>query len=111
MDANATLQQQISMLSSDMHTLLSALRERVDQVEKGLEQKIINKVIQVLDKRINSELNRLHKDIDTKMDTMKKNIREEIKSDLDLVHSKIDLWLPPITLIIQPEIRLIVTGI
>ncbi|KAH3777499.1 hypothetical protein DPMN_178946 [Dreissena polymorpha] len=71
-DENATLQQQISQLSSDTHMLFSALRERVDQVEKCVEQKIINKVSQVLDKRINSEVNRLHKDIDTKMDTEEK---------------------------------------
>ncbi|KAH3794436.1 hypothetical protein DPMN_147969 [Dreissena polymorpha] len=32
----------------------------------------------------------MHEDIDTTMDTVKKNTRDEIESDLDLLHSKID---------------------
>lgn len=86
----SSLETLITKLSADMHTLFSSLSERVDKLEKGLEQKIANKVAQVLDKRVTSEMNRIRKEVDKHIENVTESIREEVKADLETVNSKID---------------------
>jgi len=47
-NANSPLEHLIKTLSADMHMMFSALTERVDKLESGLEQRISNKVAQLL---------------------------------------------------------------
>ncbi len=50
----------------------------MDKLESGLEQWISNTMSQLLDKRVNSELNRIHKDVDDRLDTFKGQLRSEV---------------------------------
>ena len=47
-NANSPLEHLIKTLSADMHMMFSALTERVDKLKSGLEQRISNKVAQLL---------------------------------------------------------------
>jgi len=58
-------------MSADMHMHFPSLSERVDQLESSLEQRIANKVSQLLDKRVNLEMKRIYKDVDTKTDAFR----------------------------------------
>ena len=57
-----------------MHMLFGSLSERMDKLESGLEQKNANKVSQLLDKRVNTELSQIRRDIDGKLESFKDEI-------------------------------------
>lgn len=80
----------IKKLSADMHMMFSALTERVDKLESGLEQRISSKVAQLLDKRVNTELNRIKKDVENRLDDFKSSLREELASDLADINAKLN---------------------
>ena len=77
-DSDPTVKQLIAKLSADMHMLYSSLNERMDKFESCLEQKISNKVAQLLDKRVNTELNRIKKEVDANLDSFIEIFRGEI---------------------------------
>mgnify|MGYP007133552282 CR=1 FL=1 len=54
--------------------LFGPLSERMDKLESGLELKIAKKVSQLLDKRVNTELSRIRRDIDGKLESFKDEI-------------------------------------
>ena len=54
--------------------LFGSLSERMDKLESGLEQKNANKVSQLLDKRVNTELSQIRRDIDGKLESFKDEI-------------------------------------
>lgn len=89
-DGKTSIEQMLSKLSADMHMLFSSLSERVNDLEKGLEQKIANKVAQVLDKRVTTEMNRIRKDVDERMSDIKESICDEFKAEIVLVNTKIE---------------------
>ncbi|KAL4229726.1 hypothetical protein ACF0H5_010114 [Mactra antiquata] len=92
-DSNASstnsLEHLIHYLSADLHMMFSALNERVNQLESGLEQRISNKVAQLLDKWVNSEMARIRKDVNTQLDSFKDNLKDELASELEDINSKI----------------------
>ncbi|KAH3734655.1 hypothetical protein DPMN_041095 [Dreissena polymorpha] len=69
-------------LSSDVHMMYMGLNERFDQFEKTLESRITNKVSQILDKRVNSELEKIKRGVDQKLDTKFEQFAYTVKSDL-----------------------------
>ena len=89
-NANSPLEHLIKTLSADMHMMFSALTERVDKLESGLEQRISNKVAQLLDKRVNTELNRIKKDVDTRLDSFKESLKDELAADLADINAKLE---------------------
>ncbi|MCG7878994.1 MAG: hypothetical protein N0C90_22070, partial [Candidatus Thiodiazotropha endolucinida] len=62
----------------------------MEQLEKGLEQKIAHKVAQVLDKRVNTEMKRISKEVDCKIESVKESMREEFREELDIVKVKVE---------------------
>lgn len=88
-DGNPSVQHLIAKLSADMHMLFCSLQERMDKLESGLEQRISKKVSQLLDKRVNSELNKIHKDVDDRLDIFKGQLRSEVSEDLDVINEKL----------------------
>ncbi|KAL4238711.1 hypothetical protein ACF0H5_003418 [Mactra antiquata] len=95
-DSNASsansLKHLIHNLSADLHMMFSALNERVKQLESGLEQRISNKVAQLLDKRVNSEMARIRKDVNTQLDSFKDNLKDELANELEDINSKINKY-------------------
>lgn len=89
-DGEASVEQLIRKLSSDMHMLFTSLSERVDKLESSLEQRISSKVSQLLDKRVNTELNRIRKDVDDKIDFVKETLRADIADDITELRSRVD---------------------
>ena len=86
---DVSVKQLLAALSADMHMMYNSLHDRIDQFEAGLEQRISNKVAQLLDKRVNTELNRIKKDVDERIDTFKETLRSEINEDLDEINEKL----------------------
>ena len=70
--------------------LFSLLSERVDKLEKGLEQKIANKVAQVLDKRVTTEMNWIRRDVDNRLETIQETVQEEVRAEIEIVNTKIE---------------------
>ncbi len=95
-NGNPSVEQLIAKLSADMHMLFGSLTERMDKLESGLEQRIATKVSQLLDKRVNSELGRVRKDVDTRLDSFKDNLRTEVAAELDDMSTKLDKKLDTI---------------
>ena len=87
---NPSIEHLITKLSYDMHMLFGSLSERMDKLESGLEQKIANKVTQLIDKRVNTELSRIRRDIDGKLDSFKDEMRTNISDELEDINSKIE---------------------
>ena len=63
-DSNVTIKQMLAKMAADMNMHYNSLHERIDKFETGLEPRISNKVAQLLEKRVNSELIRFRKDVD-----------------------------------------------
>ena len=77
-------------MSADMHTHFPSLSERVDQLESSLEQRIANKVSQLLDKRVNLEMKRIYKDVDTKTDAFRETVRSDVNDEIAELRAKVD---------------------
>ena len=58
--ATPSLQQLFDKLSADVNMMIMSINERFDELKSSLESRIANKVSQILDKRVNSELNRIN---------------------------------------------------
>ena len=52
---------------------------------------------QLLDKRVNVELGRIKKDVDSKLDTFRDTLREEIADEFEVVNSKLSSLATPVT--------------
>lgn len=87
---DTSVKQLLSALSADMHMMYNSLHDRIDKFEAGLEQRISNKVAQLLDKRVNTELNRIKKDVDDRVETFKETFRAEIDEDLNELNNKLN---------------------
>ena len=82
MDSDPSVKQMISKLSADVHMMFTSLSDRIDKLEAGLEQRISHKVAQLLDKRVNAELGRIKKEVDTRLDSFKDEIMEDMDEKL-----------------------------
>jgi hypothetical protein len=89
-DGNSSVEHLITKLSLDMHMLFNSIKERMDKLETGLEQRIATKVSQILDKRINSELHRIRKDVDGRLDAFRESVRTDVTTDLNELKTKVD---------------------
>lgn len=78
----------IAKLNADMHMQFSAMNERMDKLESSLEQRISNKVAQIIDKRVNTELSRIRKDVDCRLESFKEEIKSDISADLHDINDK-----------------------
>ena len=86
---NKDIQLLISNLAADLHMQFAALNERMDKLENGLEQKIASKVAQILDKRVSSEMTKIRKEVDVKIDNVKRDIHAEVAAELESVNDRI----------------------
>ena len=50
-----------------------------------------------MDKRVNSELGRIKKDVDSKLNTFRDTLREEIADDLEEINGKLSSLAAPVT--------------
>ena len=95
---DVSVKQLLAALSADMHKMYTlSLHDRIDKFEAGLEQRISNKVAQLLDKRVNTELNRIKKDVDARLETFKESFRDEISEELDGLNDKLSNMCVPET--------------
>jgi predicted transposase YbfD/YdcC len=83
-----SLEHLITKLSADMHMLFSS-SERMDKLESGLEKRIANKVSQLLDKIMNSEMIRIRKDVDERIEAATEALRVNVAEDIQNVSAKI----------------------
>jgi len=74
----------IVKLSDDVSALSSNIYERIDKLETSLESRITQKFANMLDKRVNSEMSRVRKDVDTQM----QSFRDEVRADLNELDEK-----------------------
>ena len=81
-------------MAADMNMHYNFLHESIDKFEAGLEQRISNKVAQLLDKRVNSELNRIRRDVDERLDSFKESFKAEIDEDFDILTGKLNSLQP-----------------
>ena len=65
------------------------MSERTDKLESGLDQKIVNKVSQMLHKRLITEVGRIKKDIESKLAEIKSDTQAEVSSELDALNERI----------------------
>ena len=70
--------------------MFSDLTGRLDRLESGLEKRISNKVAQILDKRISTEISRIKKDVDDQISDFKDSIRAEVTAGIEDLNEKID---------------------
>jgi len=91
-----TVEHLIRQMSADMHMHFTSLSERVDQLESSLEQRIANKVSQLLDKRVNLEMKRIYKDVDTKIDAFRETVRSDVNDEIAELRAKVDQLSLPI---------------
>ena len=89
-DSEVSIKQMLAKMAADMNMHYNSLHERIDKFEAGLEQRISNKVAQLLDKRVNSEMGRIRKDVDERLDAFKETFRSEIDEEFDLLSGKLD---------------------
>ena len=82
-DSDPSVKQMISKLSADVHMMFTSLSDRIDKLEAGLEQRISHKVAQLLDKRVNAELGRIKKEVDSRLDSFKDEIIEDVEEKLN----------------------------
>ena len=94
---DVSVKQLLAALSADMHKMYTSLQDRIDKFEAGLEQRISNKVAQLLDKRVNTELNRIKKDVDERLEIFKQTFRDEISEELDGLNDKLSNMRVPET--------------
>ena len=87
--AQPSVEEMIKKMSTDMNMMFLALNEKFEKMESGLEQRISNKVAQLLDKRVNSELKKMKSDVDTKIDDFKESIRADLAADLDDIREEL----------------------
>ncbi|CAG2243151.1 unnamed protein product [Mytilus edulis] len=76
----------ISKLSADMRIMFSDVNDRIRTLEEKLEQKLMQKFNQILDKRVNSESSKIRKDVNKIVDAL----RSDIDQDLKVVEDKLD---------------------
>ena len=74
--------QLILKMSEDMHSMFENLTIKMETMASEIEKKLRKKFANMLDKRINSEIEKVKKDIDTKITTIKDDLHDEIK-DMD----------------------------
>ena len=72
-------------MAADMNMHYNSLHESIDKFEAGLEQRMSNKIAQLLDKRVNSELNRIRRDVDERLDSFKE-FKDRLKSTKTLIY-------------------------
>ena len=54
-------------LSADMNMIFMSVNERLDKIDSGFEKRIATKVSQILDKRVNSEMNKIRTDFESRL--------------------------------------------
>lgn len=88
--AESSVEKLITKLAVDVREMFSDLSCRIDRLESGLEQRISSKVAQLLDKRVNVELNRIKRDVDNHIDSFKESLKAEVAADIADVSDRID---------------------
>lgn len=81
--ATPSVQQLFAKLSADMNMMFMSVNERLDKIDSGLEKRIATKVSQILDKRVNSEMNKIRTDFESRLVEFKESLRAEVTADLD----------------------------
>ena len=99
--AQPSVEQLIAKLSSDMNMMFLSLNERFDKMESGLEQRISSKVAQLLDKRVNSELSKIRKYVNDRMDDFKESIKADLAADLDEIRDELTSRQPTLDTVSQ----------
>ena len=79
-------------LSND--ALSDSINDRIDKLETTLETNISHKVANMLDKRINSEVSRMKKDLDSTLHSLK----DEVRHNVNILEDKVQQFsqiIPP----------------
>lgn len=84
-DADTDVKTILTKISTDMLLMWDSLTERMNSLESNLEQRLTQKVANLLDKRINTEMKTMKRDIDERMSTL----RADVCTDIDELSSQI----------------------
>ena len=87
--ATPSVQQLFAKLSADMNMMFMSVNERLDKIDSGLEKRIATKVSQILDKRVNSEMNKIRTDFESRLVEFKESLRAEVSVDLDDLRNEV----------------------
>ncbi|KAL4229077.1 hypothetical protein ACF0H5_012116 [Mactra antiquata] len=79
----------VANLSSEIQLMYSSFETRLDKLESGLEKRISNKVAQMIDKRMNSEVSKSQKSIESKIELIRDEVYAQVNSDIDDVNQKV----------------------
>ena len=93
--ADVSTNELISIMSDNMKTMFENLNRKVDSMASDIENRLSKKFSQIIDKRISSEVSKMTKDINARIDIVKNDIYKEF-DDLeaqvkDLSYEKADL--------------------
>lgn len=84
----------LAQLCADIHMQFSAMNERKDKLVSSLEQRISNKVAQLLDKRVNSEMTKIKSKVESDLTAFKGNLKADKCRDSDEINAKISSLAP-----------------
>ena len=87
--ATPSVQQLFAKLSADMNMMFMSVNERLDKIDSGLEKRIATKMSQILDKRVNSEMNKIRADFDSRLENFKESLRAEVAADLNDIRTEV----------------------
>ena len=79
----------LANLSADINMQFNAINERMDELEASLEKRIVQKVTQVIDKRVNIEMNKIRMCVEEQISSVKSDIAAEFRTDFEEVNDKI----------------------
>ena len=85
-DADVSVKEMISQLNTTMQTFFASLSDKMNEMEKNMERKLINKFNQQIDKRVNSENTKLRKEIESQMS----NLRTDLCDDIAELNAKLN---------------------
>ncbi|MES9880126.1 MAG: hypothetical protein ABW185_04515 [Sedimenticola sp.] len=86
MSADVNVRDVLVKISADMHAMWLSLSDRMSALESSIEKRVSAKLMNTIDKRMNSETTRLKKDIDSRF----ANITATLTADIDGVRREIN---------------------
>jgi hypothetical protein len=102
-----SLMQLFAQLSADINMQFCAMNERMDKLESGLEQRISNKVAQLLDKRVNSEMTKISRKVEADIVSLREDLKADLADELSEMNCKIqNISSGGNSVLVQPDLSL-----
>ncbi|KAH3695912.1 hypothetical protein DPMN_083370 [Dreissena polymorpha] len=73
----------IHRLNIDVHYMIAGVHKRIDSVQQTIEQTVTKKLSDSLDKRMTTEINKMKKHVDGKVDDIIRDVQQECRSNIE----------------------------